>query len=253
MGSNGQYSLTYDYKEQLKSSANQFEDADLILASIESVDSNLLNEVMGATSLTENEKSLLKYNYYYRNSDFNNARLNIEHFIPDNNDEGDYKTLCLYDLDITEHGWDVLSADDFYAIGLIKEKGSYNSNFAISLLNNSPTYRDYIFDVVELPDVIASSDVKHLEDAINFLKIRPNPATDKVYIDFINNGISESNIRLLDVSGKLVSNYTINFMTYGIELDISNLREGFYVVSVTDPDSGIVKAGKLIKVKQSGQ
>jgi parallel beta-helix repeat protein len=253
LGTGGLYSLPGDFKNQLTSSENQFDDADLALASVESADASLLNEIMASTSLTENEKSLLKYNYYYRNSDFVNARMNIGNFVPADNDESDYKTLRLYDLDIIEHGWAALTEGDFNTIGMIKDKGSYNSNFAISLMNNSPTYRDYLFDVVELSDVVAGSDIKHIEEGTNFLRIHPNPATDKVYIEYINNSFSESKIQLYDVSGKLVSNYSLSSVTGGIELDIRNLKEGFYFVSLTDAASGIVRAGKLIKVKQSGQ
>jgi PKD repeat protein len=249
LGSGGLYNLVSDYKEQLRSSENQYDDADLILASIEPADPGLIDEIISVTSLTENEKSLLKYNYYYRNADFANARLNISQLAPADNDEADYKTLCLYDLDIIEHGWDFLSESDFNSIGMIKDKGSYNTTFAISLLNNSSTYRDYPFDVVQLPDVLASSEVKHVENGDNFLSIRPNPATDKVYIELAHNSLSECKIQLFDVSGKLVTNYTASFLTGSIELDIRSLREGFYFVTLTDSDSGSVKTGKLIKVR----
>ncbi len=249
MGSGGQFSLSADFLDQLKSSSNQFDDADLILASIETEDASLLDEIISVTSLTDNEKSILKYNYYYRKSDYANARLNIGLFAPANNDEADFKTLRLYDLDIIEYGWDVLTADDFNYLNRIKDEGSSNSNFAISILNNSTTYRDHLFDVVEMPDVIASSDVKHIEDGSNFLRIHPNPATDKVYIEFISESALESIIKLYDASGKLVTNYTTSYANGGIELDIRNLKEGFYYVSITDGGSGIVRAGKLIKAK----
>jgi PKD repeat protein len=249
-GSPGQYSLSPYFMDQLKSSAHQFDDADLILASIDTVDSGLLDEILAVTSLTENEKSILKYNYYYRLSDFANARLNIMQFSPSGDDESDFRTLRLFDLDILENGWGVLTPDDFNYLNLVKEKGSSNSNFAITLLNNSSTYRDHLFDVVELPDVVASSDVKHIEGSSNYLSIRPNPATDKVYIDFLSAGPSENEIKLYDASGKLVTNYTVNYTIGNIELDIRNLKEGFYFVSITDLSSGLVRAGKLIKVKQ---
>lgn len=252
-GSGYQFGLSADYLDQLKSSSNQFDDACLIIASVDTNDSSLPDDIISVTSLTENEKSLLKYIYYYRKSDYANARLYISHFIPENNDEADYKALRLYDLDIVEHGWDVLTTDDYSYLNLVKEKGSSNSNFAISLLNNSSTYRDHLFDVVELPDVIASTDVKYVEDASQFLVIRPNPATEKVTIDFISNSASNSIIKLFDVNGQMVTNYTISFGTNGIELDIRNLREGFYFVSITDSGSGAVKAGKFIKIRQNGQ
>jgi hypothetical protein len=252
-GSGGQYSLPSDYKTQLKESPDQFFTADLILASIEPADPSLLDEIIGLTSLTENEIAVLKYNYYYRNSDFVNARLYISQFVPSGEDEADLKTLRLMDLDIIEYGWDSMSDDEFSVLEMVREKGSENSNFAISLLNNSPTYRDHIFDVVVLPDVVAGAEIKHLVEETNLLKIRPNPSSDKVYIDFTDISMSEDIVQVFDVSGKQVTGYVKNLMAGGIELDISNLKEGFYFVSMTDPGSGIVRSGKLIKIKQNKQ
>jgi len=153
------------------------------------------------------------------------------------------------DLDIIQYGWDILGDNEFSVLEQIREKGSVNSNFAISLLNNSPTYRDHIFEEVSMPDVIAGTEIKHIEDGSTYLKIRPNPATNKVYIDFIDQSISEDKLQVFDVSGKLVTNYVMNPVSGGgIELDISRLNEGFYFISVTDTSTGVVRSGKLIKV-----
>jgi hypothetical protein len=247
-GSGGQFSLPADYKERLKSSSDQFMEADLILASIEDADAGLLDEVIGSTSLTSNEAAMLKYNYDCRNSDYLNARLNLLQYIPVTEDENDFRVLRLIDLDILEFGWDLLSANQYNVLEQIKVKGSENSNFAISLLNNSPTYRDHLFDVVTMPDVIAGSEIRHIENSDSFLMIRPNPATNKVFVDYIDYSMSDNSLQVYDVSGKQVMNYTMNSTSGGVELDISNLKEGFYFVSVTDLGTGIVKSGKLIKV-----
>jgi PKD repeat protein len=248
-GSAGQFSLPADYKELLKQSADQFSDADLILASIDQADTSLLDDILSVTTLTENETAVLKYNYYYRNSDFASARSYISQFVPAGEDEADFKILGLIDLDIIRYGWDILGDDEFSVLEQISEKGSVNSNFAISLLNNSPTYRDHLFETVTLPDVIAGTEIKHVGDGSNYLKIRPNPATNKVYIDFIDQSISEDKLQVFDVSGKLVTNYVMNPVSGGgIELDISRLNEGFYFISITDASTGVVRSGKLIKV-----
>jgi hypothetical protein len=253
MGSGGQFSLIPGYIEQIQASENQFEDADLILASIEPADQYLLEEILGSVALTDNERSILRYNYYYRISDFYQARQNIGQFIPADDDEADIKTLCLYDLDIIEQGWGVLTSDDLDRIEQIRQKGSYNQNFAISLLNNSPTYRDHPFEMVELPSVMLGSEIRHTDDGASYLMIRPNPATDKAYIEFLNYNLSENTFRLFDASGKQVTNYAISAVAGGIELDIRNLKEGFYFVSVTDEFSGMTRAGKLIKTRPNGQ
>ncbi len=246
-GSGGQYSLPGDYRERLKVSPDQFNVADLILASIENADADLLDEVIGATSLSSNEAAILKYNYCYRNSDFAGARMYLGQFIPANEDEADFMSLRLIDLDIVETGWDVVIENEFAVLEQIMDKKSVNSNFAINLLNNSPTYRDHIFDEVVMPEVLASAEIKHVQAEDNFLVIRPNPASSKVYVDYIDFSLSDNSIKVFDASGKQVTNYTVSSAAAGIELDITGLNEGFYFVTVTDKGTGIVKSGKLVK------
>jgi parallel beta-helix repeat protein len=250
-GSGGQFSLPADYKEQVKSSSDQFSDADLILASIEPADSELLEDLLNTATLSSNEIALLKYKYYYRIADIGNARLYISQFMPSGEHEIEYKALRLIDLDILEYGWDVLSDDDFSVLEMISEKNSENADFAISLLNNSPSYKDHIFDIATLPDVVAGTDIKHIDLSDNYLKIRPNPATDKVYIDILDLSLQEYKVQVHDISGKLVTNYKLSYVAGGLELDISNLNEGFYMISMTDTASGTIKSGKLIKIAQS--
>lgn len=252
-GSGGQFSLPADYKQHLKSSSDPFSAADLILASIEPATPEFLAEVENTVNLTANESALLNYNYYYRNADFVNARVHINRFVPATDEENDFKVLRNIDLDIIEHGWDALSQDDFSVLEQISAKGSDNSNFAISLLNNSPVYKDHLFDTVILPDVVAGSDIKHVEDDGNILKIRPNPAADKVYIDFIDFTMSENKIQIYDVSGKLVTNYQVNSSAGVVEIDISGLKEGFYFISMTETGTGIARTGKLVKIKHHRQ
>ena len=74
-GSSGLYTLAPGYKETLQSSANQFNDANMILASVQNPDLNLLNEILASTSLTDNEKSVLKYNFNYNKADYQDARV----------------------------------------------------------------------------------------------------------------------------------------------------------------------------------
>ena len=252
-GSGGQYVLDPGYKEILKSSENQYVDAEMIMASVDNADQSLLDEILSVTTLTENEKALLLYNYHYRNGDLVNARMNLNQFVPGNEEEYDFMTLRLLDLDIMTYGWDSISDDEFGILNHIMEKNSSNTNYAISLLNNSPTYREHTFDVVVIPDVTVSPDIQQVQQEDEFLKLFPNPATDKVYIEYMNSKVSDSKIEVRDVSGKLISNYRLEYVSGGIEVDISSLREGFYFVSLTDAASGIVKSGKLVKVNPGRQ
>jgi hypothetical protein len=250
-GDGGKFTLAQGYRELLQSSENQFEDASTILASVDQPQPALLDEIISLTSLSNNQVSLLKYEYYMRNSDYVSAGNFISQFIPENEDQADFKALCLLDISINESGWTVLTVDDINYLTLIKEKSSANSNFAISLLNNTSGYRDYPFDMVELPSVLASSDVKRVENADSYLVIRPNPATDKVFVEYLAGTVGETRVQVYDASGKEVTNYTVSHVLGGAELDISGLREGFYFVTLTDLGTGLVKSGKLIKTGSS--
>jgi hypothetical protein len=249
-GDGGQYSLTENYLDLLKSSSNPFEDASVILGTIDPIEPGLFNEIISLSSLTDVEKSLLRYYYFYRNGDYENARLNILQFTPSDGDEADYRALCLLDLDILENGWETLSEEDYIFLINIIEKESMNSNFAVSILNNSKNYRDYLFDRAEIPAVTASGEIKHLGSAWDYLVIRPNPAADKVFIDYLSIGNSEIRIQVRDVSGKEVMNSSISQSATSIELDISGLGDGFYFVTLTDTGTGLVKTGKLVKAGQ---
>ena len=89
------YSLEPNFRGIASVIRGSFNDANMILASVQNPDINLLNEILGLITVTENEKSILKYNFYYNRVDYQNARLNMNCFNPGNTDETDYKSLRL--------------------------------------------------------------------------------------------------------------------------------------------------------------
>lgn len=246
-GSPGSYTLSGNYKELLQSSENQFDDANMVLSSLENPPVSLLDEILGLASLTDNEKSVLKYTFNYKHSDFANARTNLNNFVPGNADEADFKYLRLCDLDMIENNLPELPESMSQNLSAIGNKKGINSNFAISLLNFSKTYREYVFEEKTLEEVVKSGSIQHIAENTTSLNIRPNPASDKVFIEFVSNGTADTRIRMFDASGKQVSDYSIDFVAGGVELDISNLRQGLYFVTLSDKDSGFIQTGKLVK------
>jgi parallel beta-helix repeat protein len=244
----GLFYLSPDYREALKASSNQYNDASIILANYDNSDVNLLNEIVELTTLSDNEKALLQYNFYYRNADYLNARMHLNQFNPNSTDEEDFKTLRLYDLDIIENGMGILLENDLEILRSIQDKKPGYSNFATSILNNSPTYTNYKIEEITVEDVEISGDVKHIENDGSFLHIYPNPFSNTVFIELINNNSETSKIELFDMTGKLVTDYTINFVAGVIELDMQKLNEGLYFITLTDPTSGFIQKGKMIKI-----
>lgn len=247
---NGIYSLAENYQEILKSTDDQFNLANLILSTITDSNLDLLNEIIGLTNLTENEKSLLTYSFYYRIGELEQARTNLVKFIPRDSDESDYQKVRVIDLNVTENGWQVLTDEDIIQLEIIREKELYNSNFATSLLNNTATYRDYYAEEIILPDVDKSNKIKHIGENENYLNIYPNPATEKVFIELVHNTGVDGELQLYNVSGERIKNFTTTLVAGGLELDIHNLDKGFYFVTLTDTDSGFIQTGKLVKIEK---
>jgi len=247
-GGGGLFYLSPNYRETLKSSSNQYDDASTILANYNNSDVNLLNEIVELTTLSDNEKALLQYNFYYRNADYLNARMHLNQFNPNSTDEEDFKTLRLYDLNIIENGMGILSENDLEILRSIQDKKPKYSNFATSILNNSSSYTNYKIEEITVEDVVISGDVKHIENDESFLHIYPNPVSNTVFIELINNNSETSKLELFDMTGKLVTDYTINFVAGVIELDMQKLNEGLYFITLTDPTSGFIQKAKMIKI-----
>ena len=249
-GSAGSFNLTSNYMEILKSSPDQFTLANMILTSLANADIDLLNEMLEVSALSENEIALLKYVFYYGNSDFTNAAMMLNQFNPGTQDEADYKFLLSVDLKVVNDGWDAISASEISQLETIIEKETYNSNFAVSLLNNTATYRDYLLEEVNLPEVLKTSDIRHIDSETSYLNIYPNPAGNRVHVELIQNNGEDFKIQLFDVSGKLITNYTATIVAGGIDLDIENLNNGFYFITLTDSGTGFIEKGKIVKMKQ---
>jgi hypothetical protein len=155
--------------------------------------------------------------------------------------------LLSLDLKVVNNGWEALSASDMSQLETIKEKETFNSNFAISLMNNTSTYRDYLMEEIDLTEVVKTDEIRRIDSETSYLNIYPNPASSIVFIEVINSNKETGKLELFDVSGKRITEYSLSIVAGGIELDIQNLSEGFYFITLTDPVSGYIQKGKLVK------
>ncbi|MCP4295385.1 MAG: T9SS type A sorting domain-containing protein, partial [Proteobacteria bacterium] len=131
----------------------------------------------------------------------------------------------------------------------IADEERMHSNFAISLLNNVAGYRDYILDEPVYTDVLRTDNIRRIENNGSYLNIYPNPVKNTAYIEFLNNTEGDSKIEVFDITGKLVNKISISIVAGGFEMDVQQLRGGIYFVTITDPESGFIQKGKMVKVE----
>lgn len=76
------------------------------------------------------------------------------------------------------------------------------------------------------------------ETSIEGQRIYPNPVTDKLYIE-TNNEDQDTDVSIVELSGKVLYSKTFTENTSRIEIDFSNFRHGSYIVQVRNSKTNI--------------
>ena len=72
------------------------------------------------------------------------------------------------------------------------------------------------------------------------VKVFPNPAMDNLNIEFIQNGLRNSNITIYNILGQKVKSVNSNFESL-TNIDISDLNSGIYVLKIKNSTSELTK------------
>ena len=95
------------------------------------------------------------------------------------------------------------------------------------------------------------TDVKRFPNETTALAIYPNPGSDYVYLRVYSSKPSNSNVDIVDVNGQLV--YKGQFATTEgqntIKLNLSNLQQGVYSISISNEQGSSLANGKLVMLK----
>lgn len=240
--------LMQNYQSILSDGWNDFEEAALILASVSNPDQQLLEELVANTPFSDNQKQLLRYQYYLQIADREAAAASLSNFSPTDETEANFKFVAQTQLSIIDD-WSGVTPEAISALEAIAQTKTKVSNAAITLLNNLAGYRDQWVEEPELKAVEAAGETRRIDDANSFLRIFPNPVKNTAFVELVNDTEAESQLQLFDVSGRLVENYAIDIVAGGIEIDMSRLDDGIYFVTLTRMDSGVVQKGKILKMK----
>ncbi|MGV0757397.1 T9SS type A sorting domain-containing protein [Empedobacter brevis] len=92
-------------------------------------------------------------------------------------------------------------------------------------------------DIYTLPSKTLSVNDNNI--VTNSLKIYPNPVNSILTIDNPNNGNSE--VKVFDMTGKLVKNMTFNVNDKNISLNVSDLLKGNYIIKIGNSVTKIIK------------
>jgi hypothetical protein len=82
------------------------------------------------------------------------------------------------------------------------------------------------------------------EDAIS---IFPNPVVNYINFYFKQTVSTNYNVKLFDINGKQVLDATLQSQSQNVPLDISQLSDGMYVLTIESKETNYLKSFKIIK------
>ena len=140
----------------------------------------------------------------------------------------------------------LLSGDSVVITSLLQPSTSYyilldgfsgqHCNFDLRLENKDSTNCSII------------TGVKQQQVNASYFKVYPNPSSSHLNIEYFNAPQGKTNIKIMDVSGRLIQQHQTNIdqTNWEYRLDVSALPKGFYIYSV-ETQQGL-KAGKFQKI-----
>lgn len=85
-----------------------------------------------------------------------------------------------------------------------------------------------------------------IED-VNQISVFPNPVVDYIQINYKQEEASKYTTRLFDINGRQVFNLNKNTQNQTTQIDMKNLANGMYLLTISDKSSNYNKSFKIIK------
>jgi Secretion system C-terminal sorting domain len=116
---------------------------------------------------------------------------------------------------------------------------------AVEIINSSGFILTQGF---QQPGIKISTEIPHEGNGID---VYPNPATDFINVKMFGDVARKFRIEIINITGTIISSLTRDFITnfYYIEqIDVTDLKLGFYFVRVTSDDGIISRVFKIEKM-----
>jgi len=121
--------------------------------------------------------------------------------------------------------------------GLYEKNETPHSHSSTDIISNMDV--DYLLEVIKgatgavLHFAVANQSLTVEENSLNEVKFYPNPANDFICVEASSLNLKKSNIRLLDLSGKVIYTEDIIIDLKGLKIPLLNISAGVYLLELT--------------------
>jgi len=199
---------------------------------------NFYNAVGKANVLSGNDALWFNYLYAYVSGDFKKASGILTTISPATENESDHKQVEQVKLGLQLHATDVkmLSKNDKATLTVIdNRRGTYAAQ-ARDLLQMNNAQHDFIFGKPIIP--ATKVDLTHTINRVDeYMELFPNPANDRITVRYNIQDVANHSLRVLNELGQEVKDVTLMYNGADIQLDISHLSLGMYIIFIQDGNS----------------
>jgi hypothetical protein len=250
------YLLNDDFMMKLNSvSTNErFSMATAILDILrENEDGNEMERFFDAVSssalLNYNELRWLSYRYFTYIKDYQSAKNNLRAIVPQNSDEHDLVLIeeIISNLAISHRNVRELTLSERMQLSMIDDNEGYYASVARDLIQAAIGHHDYEFEQIGVPRLAGGTveNVVSLND--NFIRVYPNPASDKVTIGYLTNEeLQHVTIRITNTLGQIMCEIPVEFNNGEVTVDMSGYANGAYFIYLFN-QKDIVQHTKFLK------
>lgn len=187
--------------------------------------------------LDPNDHAWLAFNYAMHLGDWNGASNALQAISPIDMDEQDRLNLSAIRLYVVEQGIQLAELDAVRSQqieAIVQRDGKYR-NLARSMRKLKNNVSDIIFDAPEEAQQVQKGSIQYWEEQT--IELFPNPATDVVSVRYQLASADGAVMKLVDMTGKVILQRDLDYSGDELEIDLDNLTNGVYLISITSPDA----------------
>lgn len=253
-GGSNAYSLNSDYLTFVgnQSSEKRLNYANTVLSMLHRQGSTndfetFYNGVLQTNTLDVNDANWFKLEHAKLTKDLSEWSAALSNLNISNQDEEEHVFLAELEYDLATGNKNIRSLDvmDHITLNEIDDRRGYYAAIARDFLQLAEGEHPYIFPEVkiDLPDY----DQEGILLQNNMLDVFPNPTDKGVTVRFYTEITEDASLLMHDMSGRLLATYPLQYNAQSVELDMSDMAKGVYVLSL---NVGTTVANKIKIVKR---
>jgi hypothetical protein len=216
-----------------------------VIQSATDIDEQELENAIQLYITDENEKHVARFYLYSRLGNKEAAKAQLLAYTSTHYIDLQWKDMELLYMEVLQNPNTDLGAQIEVLKTLAETEGPL-ADLAVDILQLTTEHVLYPYPVPEMLNVTIPLNISHIEDDKLSLQSYPNPVHDVLNINIITDQeISDYTLSLQDITGKKIAEYPIQFVAGQYKLNVEDLANGVYVLSLHNNDH--IESVKFIK------